>query len=269
MAFLREPQLIIATGRKRIGKTYTTLQMIHRYVQDNAAKGKKGRKVLIYDVNQEYTQFKTIAEKDISRFTHSPRIEVRRILAITSDGKIMHIDQMNDLLKKILQEFRGGLLVLEDINRYLIDTKTPEIIGTMATNAHRDLDIVCHLQSLAPMTTRMWQNCSVVRFHFQMDDIFRYKNRIPLYELYKIAQCLVNYKYHGGDIRFYCWVYNEESLIKGAFSKADFKQACIDYLNETPRMVQITQSRFGRGETAREKAIKHLCDDFMKYYGAA
>jgi hypothetical protein len=264
---LREPQLIIATGRKRIGKTYTTLQVINRYVMDNPAIGKKGRKVLIYDVNQEYTQYKTMGHADIVNFSINPKVEIRRILAITPDGKIMHIDQMNDLLNKILQEFRGGLLVLEDINRYLIDTKTPEIIGTMATNAHRDLDIICHLQSLAPMTTRMWQNCSVVRFHFQMDDIFRYKTRIPNYELYKIAQCLVNYKYHGGDMRFYCWVYNEENLIKGAFTKADFRQACEDYLYETPRMIQVTQSRFGRGEEARDKAMKYLCDDFMKYYG--
>jgi hypothetical protein len=267
MAEAREPQLIVVTGRKGVGKTYTSLLVINRYIFDNPATGKKGRKVLIYDVNNEYSTVKTLNPKDIIRYTLNPFVEVRRIRPVKDNGTPMGIDEMNELLFKILSEFKGGLLLLEDINRYLIDTRTAEIIGAIATNRQRDLDIICHLQSLSAMTTRMWQNCSVVRFHFQMDDIYRYKNRIPNYEIFKIAQFLVNHKYHNGDKRFFCYVYQEESQIKGDFSEADYKLACTDYLNDNPRLVSVTQSRFGRGQEFRQKAVDFLCKDYMKYYG--
>lgn len=263
---LREPQFIVATGKKGVGKTYITLKSIGRYVLSDPATGKKGRKVLIYDVNQEYTQFKTIAIEDVARFSMSNIIEVRRILPITKDGKAMAIDEIVSLLNEILQNFRGGLLVLEDINRYLLDTRTPEIIGMLATNRHRDLDVICHLQSLSPMTTRMWQNCSVVRFHCQIDDIYRYKNRIPNYELFKIAQHLVNNKFEEGYTRFFCYVYNEENLIKGKYTKSDFKKACIEYLTENPRVVASAKIRFGRAANADAQAIDFCCKDLEKYF---
>ncbi len=265
-AELREPQFIVATGKKGVGKTYITLKTIGRYVLYNPTTGKKGRKVLIYDVNQEYTQFKTIGIEDIARFSMSNIIEVRRILPITKEGKVMAIDEIVSLLNEILQNFRGGLLVLEDINRYLLDTRTPEIIGMLATNRHRDLDVICHLQSLSPMTTRMWQNCSVVRFHFQIDDIHRYKNRIPNYELFKIAQYLVNNRFYEGDARFFCYVYNEENLIKGRYTKTDFKKACLEYLSDNPRLVSNAKVRFGRAANADASALDFCCKELEKYY---
>lgn len=268
MVKLREPQFIVATGKKGVGKTFTTIRIIERYIRDNPTTGKQGRKVLIYDVNMEYTQFRTINISDLPRFMSSARVEVRRILPVTKEGKVMHIDEMVALLNEILQNFRGGLLVLEDINRYMTDTKTPEIIGTLATNRHRDLDIICHLQSLSPMTTRMWQNCSVVRFHYQIDDIYRYRQRIPNYELFKIAQCLVNNKYHEGQNRFYCFVYNEENIIKGVFNKSDYRKACEEYLTQHRELIRAHKYRFAKyGRDAELKAMEFVCEDLMKYYG--
>jgi len=267
MSEAREPQLIVVTGRKGVGKTYTSTRIIDNYVKDNPATGKKGRRVLIYDVNNEYSTVKTINPRDIIRYTLHPHIDIRRIRPVNDDGTPLGIDEMNVLLFKILSEFKGGLLLLEDINRYLIDTRTAEIIGAIATNRQRDLDIICHLQSLSAMTTRMWQNCSVVRFHFQMDDIYRYKGRIPNYEMFKIAQFLVNHKYHNVDKRFFCYVDQEENAIKGNFTEVDFKLATEDYLNDNPRLISTAQQRFGKGQTYRQAGIDFLCKEFMKYYG--
>lgn len=268
----REPQLIVATGSKGVGKTYTTLLSINRYIRDNPNTGKKGRKVLIYDANMEeaYRTVKTISLIDVGKFTMSPKVEIRRLQPISSAGKILKPDEMADQIYEVLENFQGGLLVLEDINKYLIDTKTVEIIGAMSTNRHKDLDIICHLQSLSAMTTRMWQNTSIVRFHWQKDDIYRYKNRVPVYDMFKIAQHLVNNKYFEGNKRFYCHVSQDDQFIKGAFSKEDFQNACEDFLMDMPRVVQACQTRFGRGDDARKKAIEFLTNDFMnKYYGGA
>jgi 5'(3')-deoxyribonucleotidase len=266
---MREPQLLIATGKKGVGKTWLTIKFIMNYIRPNRTTKRKARKVLIYDVNMEYTQFKAIAVEDVKRFTWQKKCEVRRVLPYNNDGTLADIDQMVEILNQILADYAGGLLVMEDINRYMIDTKTKEIVGTMATNRHRDMDIICHLQSLSPMTTRMWQNTTVVRFHYQMDDIDRYKNRIPNFEMFKIAQLLVNAQHKKGNERFYCYVSNDNVKISGQFSKRSFQSACIDYINLSPSKITNTVKRLGHTKETdgRKKAIKFMLEELMKYYG--
>ena len=46
----REPILMCATGKKGVGKTYTTMKLIKDYIKPNKKTGKKARKVLIYDI---------------------------------------------------------------------------------------------------------------------------------------------------------------------------------------------------------------------------
>ncbi len=277
MSKVREPILIIATGTKGVGKTYATCHVIDKYIHPDITTGKKARKVLIYDVNMEYTEgtctdnnvgFRApvLSIKDLPKWTQQKRAEVRRILPLDENGRVLDIDGMVTMLEKILYYYRGGLLILEDINRYLIDTRTSEIIGTLATNRHRDLDIYIHLQSLAPVTTRMWQNCQVVRFHKQTDNVHRYRNRIPNAELYFIVENLVNQQYEKNP-RFFCYVNNEYNKVSGRFSEQSYQKACYAYLTEHPKQVSNIQKRYGTGMKAREKAIKYLITDLMKYYG--
>lgn len=257
-----------ATGKKGVGKTYTTEGSIADYVKGNAKNGKKPRKVLIYDVNMEYTNYKALPLDKIAQFTRQKKVEVRRILPITADGKTADLNQMLEILNKIISVFRGGMLILEDINRYLIQSKTADVIGLLATNRHRDLDIICHFQSLSALDPRMWQNTAFVRFHMQIDDINRYKNRIPNFELFKVAQCLVEYKYLKlGDRRFYVFVACDDNYITGNFTKKDFRIACEEYLERNPRRVDTSSKRFGKGVDARAKAISYLCNELQqKYY---
>lgn len=264
---LREPILMCATGKKGVGKTYTTLKSIDDYVKDNHKTGKKGRKVLIYDINMEYTMYKAISTKDIMKFSRQSKVEVRRVLPIMDNGKVANLSEMVDLLNIIITKFRGGMLVLEDINRYLIASKTPEVIGLLATNRHRDLDIICHFQSLSALDPRMWQNTAFVRFHAQIDDIKRYAQRIPNYEMFKIAQCLVDYMYLNIDKRFYCFIATDDNYITGNFTKMDFQRACRSYLEVEPKRVNEVQKRYGKGVNTRQKAIDFVVSELMqKYY---
>ena len=264
----REPILMGVVGMKKVGKTFTTTQSIDKYTKPNSKTGKKGRKVLIYDINMEYTQYKAIDIKHLNKFTHQNKIEVRRILPINENGSEADLSQMLEILNTVIKGFRGGMLILEDINRYLIASKTVDVIGLLATNRHRDLDIICHFQSLSALDPRMWQNTAMIRFHYQMDDIKRYKNRIPNYELFKIAQCLVNYKYlKVGDKRFYCYVANDENYITGNFTRTDFKSACIEYLTLNSSLITNFSRRFGKAEMARKQATEQLCNELhQKYY---
>ena len=221
---MREPQLLVATGTKGVGKTYKTCEIIQEYLTPNPKIGKKPRKVLIFDANGEYNneeitkhgfrfRTKVLALKDIEEWTKQSRVEVRRILPVDANGNEVGTEKYPEILNVILHYYRGGMLVLEDINKYLVETRDAKVIGALTTNRHRDLDIYIHLQSLAPLTTRMWQNANVIRFHYQMDDIDRYKARIPNYELFKIAQLLVNEQYYSGNERFFSYVMNQLNQI--------------------------------------------------------
>lgn len=263
---MREPLLMVATGQKKVGKTYSTTQMFENYVKANPHTGKKARKILIYDVNMEYTQYKAIGLEHLKQYTLQERVEIRRVLPRLEDGSIASIDQMMMIMNKCLTDFAGGLLVLEDINRYLIGTQTQDIIGTIATNRHRDLDIIIHLQSLGAMTPRMWQNTSVIRFHKQQDSIHRYKDRIPYLEQLRIAEFLVNDQYYGGNERFKCFVSGEEGYIRGEFSKPAFRKACEKYASQYSPELKILEKSFKGEPDPRAKAIDQIASELVIKY---
>lgn len=272
---MREPIMILASGVKRVGKTYQTCHEIQDYITPKP--NREARKVLIYDVNREYNDeqirengctwsAKVLDIKDLPAFARQKRVEVRRILAVDEYGKRLPTPKMVERLNEILQVYTGGLLLLEDINKYLVGNSSVDIVGMMATNAHVDLDIYIHLQSLAKLTTTMWQNSAVVRFHKQLDRVKRYEDRLSNPQLFHVAQKLVDMECMKNK-RFFVYIHIEENIIRGKFSKKTFQLACYSYLLDNQKMISAAQQRFGGGIKSRNKAISYLINDLMKYYG--
>lgn len=275
---MREPYMIVATGTKGVGKTYQTCQVIQKYIQDNPSTGKKGRKVLIYDVNMEYTS-ESFADnnvtftapvldiKNLRQWSRQERPEVRRIVPKDEKGNPLSGEALISLLTEILNNFRGGLLVLEDINSYLMGNSVQEVIAVMCTNRHRDLDIYIHLQSTSAITTRMWANANFTRFHKQADSLDRIINRVPNPELYLITEKLVNQKYLY-DKRFFCTVDNQLMKIIGRFSMMDFQKACYAYLIDNPRLINNKMKICSGNRDEKYKAAASLLiKELFKYYG--
>jgi len=71
---MREPYLGVAVGKKGVGKSYTTDKMISGYIIGNPQKGVKPRRALIMDVNDEYTNVRSLAVKDVVRFSVHRRL---------------------------------------------------------------------------------------------------------------------------------------------------------------------------------------------------
>ena len=116
---MREALLGVAVGKKGIGKTYTTLQIISQYIKGSG--NIKPRRALILDVNDEFENVKAIRLKDIALFTYHPKIECRRIRPYNDDGSKMTLDQVSDSLWEILSVYKGGLLLGEDVSKYVGD----------------------------------------------------------------------------------------------------------------------------------------------------
>lgn len=212
---MREPLLGVAVGKKGVGKTFTTNLVLQQYVRGNVAKGVQPRRVLILDVNDEFTHVKSINIKDIIRFSVHPSIEMRRIRPFTPDGKRMTLDKIAETLFIILEQYRGGLLLIEDINKYISDTLPADIIGAICTNRHVDLDIIMHFQSIGRITPKIWQNCNWLRFHKNLEGVQKHKKKFEdKEELLTLVEMLVNNEYKSGNNRFYQYVDLDEMKIR-------------------------------------------------------
>lgn len=274
---MRQAIVQVAVARKGGGKTYTTGNLIEDYLKDTPTK--TGNKVLIYDVNGEWTNkhikeklkcnftAEPLALKDLLKWTHSGRKEVRRILPLDEKNRFTQdIDVMVEILNTILGTFRNGMLLLEDINAYLVDVSSKKVISAITRNRQKNLDIMLHYQSFRAIPPRIWANMNLLRFHKCNENIATVEAKLNNSELFFISQALVNYKFKT-DIRFFCYVNNEFDKISGLFSKRDFWTACLIYLKENkPDIMRLALNRFGasNAEQAQEYCIMELTN---RYYG--
>ena len=248
MSSLRENRLIIVTGKKRIGKSNETLRNIFYDV----VKG-DGRKGLIFDVNNEYGEYdiyfpdgthkihkvKRIFHKDIAKFSAQKTIEVARVIPVRDDGKRMEHEEIEECLMDVLTKFKGGVLLLEDMNNVIGDALPVKVSGALVNNAHRDCDIYIHMQSVGRILPKMRQNAEFIRFHYQLDGIEDSKGKLKSeYPIFKIAQNLVNKQFFSGNKRFFIFVNREEHKIIGNFTKGQLKVAIEEFIAQNQSIVK-------------------------------
>lgn len=269
----RESGMMVITGVQGVGKTYLNMRIISDYCKDKFYNKVKGRKCLILDTNGEYTseQFarndvenfkpKLIALRDIPDWSKTAVGECRRI-----DMKNIGLKEKKDIIEYVLRHFRNGMLVLEDINTYILSvTHMEEIVGGLVNLRHRAVDVLISYQSLRPVEPRMWQNARWVRMHYQADNVNDIKGKVTNPTLYKIAQLLVNNRYFNGDKRFYVYIHNFANKIEGKFTKKEFIDACEKYVNQEKK--EKKEYRMMHSCTEAE-AIKGLCKQYYdQYYG--
>lgn len=264
----REPLMCVACGERGIGKTYTTLKIINSYLAGNPAKGIMPRRVLILDYNNEFPQFKALRVEDCLKFSVHPVIECRRISIIKKSGSSQSIKEICNMLKFILENFRCGLLLLEDITRYVSDNLPADLIGTICTTRHKEVDLMLHFQSIGKGGhPKMVASASYYRLHHCNDSVGRHKIKFDdKYPLFQIAQNIVNNKYDSGDIRFYLRVMNETSKIQGAFTIDDFKKATGEYFDENSSLISgMMQRRTNTGVKIYSSYADAYNDAMNKY----
>jgi len=271
MAQLREPKLGVAVGRKGVGKSYTTIQMLESYVRGNHAKGVKGRRVLIFDVNDEYDTIKSISIRDLIRFSIHPNIEIRRVRPYNLNGTKMGLRDISDTLGIILQNFSNGLLLIEDINKYVSDSLPNDLVGKICTNRHVDLDIIMHFQSIGRITPKIWQNLNWIRFHKITDTTEKHKEKLDdYYEVLQLAESVVNAEFHEGNERYYLFVDLDDIKIKGNIKQKTRDDVLDYYLSRhytrlvRPRLQEMDTK--GQRKYSTETALKFEKERLLKAY---
>lgn len=277
----RECRIIVACGKRGVGKSVETIRQIDDYVAGNPAKGVPPRKALIFDVNDEFSNFwyfgqtrriPAIAIKDIMKFSIHPKIEIRRIRPFWDDGRKMTINDMAEVLGIILDNYRNGLLLVEDINKYLSDAMPSDLIGSLATSRHIGLDIITHFQSIGRAgNPKLLGNLNMIRLHKTNDTVERHKNKFEeKTQILQIAEYLVNKRYFDGDNRFFVYVDVENMKIRGKFSRQEVEDAIHQYITERysriiSPMLQLRDKKGNKIHTD-ESALKSANEHLMKVY---
>jgi len=269
----REAGMMTCTGIQGVGKTYLNMYVIREYVKDKFYNKVKGRKCLIFDTNGEYTkeqfakndienfEVRRIALSDVEKWCHSDIIECRRI-----DAKNLGIKEKKEAVEYLLKIYKNGMLVLEDINTYILSvTFMEEIVGGIVNLRHRAVDVLISYQSLRPVEPRIWQNSRWVRMHYQADNVNDIKGKVSNPTLFKIAQLIVNNRYFGGDKRFFVYIHNFANKIEGKFTRKEFDDACKQYLNTNKKYLREYKDMHG---CPIEDAMQGLTKQYaQQYYG--
>ena len=256
---MRDNTMMAVCGKKRIGKSYKTFEQMLQQAYFTEHR----RKVLYFDVNGEYGGYeiakithriKEIGEHEIIKYSNSPTFEIRRIVPklnpqIMNDLNVL-ADYIDNLLMKILVQFRNGILVVEDLNATLGDNLPQRFTSTICNNAHRNCDIILHIQSAGRLVPKVRQNCEYVRFHYQLDDMDDSKSKLKGdYEIFKIAQLIVNKQFLGGNKRFFVLINREEKKLSGKFSPRMMSEAIQEYLTQNMRKLKpILDQRDKKGK---------------------
>lgn len=268
---MREAQLGVAVGKKGVGKSFTTNRIIDAYVRGNMGAGILPRKALILDVNDEFSHIKGIALRDLVRFSVHPQVEARRVRPFHENGKRMTLDEIAHTLFVILESYRGGLLLIEDINRYISDNLPNDIIGAICTNRHTSLDIIMHFQSIGRISPKIWQNMNWIRFHKNLDSVGKHKNKFEdKYELLRLVEIIVNEEYQNGNKRYYQFVNMDEMQFMGKLDPKKLDFALRQYIEENYRktispLLQLKDAK-GKSRYTSETAIKSEMERMRKLY---
>ncbi len=283
---VREPMIMLVCGETGVGKTYRNKMEIESYMRDNPLIGKKGRKVLAFDTNDDdYTAFQTVNPDYIRALS---RVAPRRIRPYNKDGSPMDAIQKKEVVHKIVTFFTGGMLVLDDIDHYMVGAKGQSMIGALCTVRHKGIDVLLTHQSIAKITTSEWQNCTWLRLHHQVDEITKYKERIPKYAMVRIAQLIVDEQYdlaakayaegrlskaaYAVQKSFFLYINMREQKIVGC-SRAAFIRSAKRYIDqeENRKVRMYLQERGFNGKPVyknRNEVVVKLILDYLRYHQA-
>jgi len=232
----RKPKLMGVAGLKGVGKTFTTMKDIRVYVKGTPRLGVPPSKVLIFDVNNEFTEVKTIPLKSLRWFSAHPMAQARRVVPFDDEGVELSRDKKQDTLMFILKSFRGGLLLVEDMYNYTSDSMKTDLIGTLTSQRHKNLDIIVHSQGIGRLfNPKLVAQLHTIRMHLTQDHVSTYRKRIEEhYPILAITERLVimkNSVLPKGKKYFYAYANLQDSLITGDFTKDELLKSIGLYIS--------------------------------------
>lgn len=262
---LREPKIVLAIGKKGVGKTYETMRFFNEEYTKTTAR-KKGRKVLIYDTNGEFSDVDPISPYHISMYNAQTQIEIRRVLARDPDTfEHLGVDGKFALLEQILKPDnapRGMCLLLEDLNGYAIGANSKSMVDALTTNRHKDLDIFIHFQTFNAVPPRIYGNIDILRLHRTLGGIQKVLDKLTDEKMTLIGYYLVQIKTKE-NFRFFVNIDYSEGKIYGDFTFKDMIDACTLYYYKTTWEKKEYLALKTKDNLTEEQYIKSIASEYL------
>jgi hypothetical protein len=279
----RQPKAMVSCAMQGGGKTYTTIKELGIYQH------KYKRPVLIVDINGEYTQYKAvyydarIADRR-KRAMGNPKSgrmgiagiklpRIYRIVGIRPDNVPMSEAELIELIYTITDYYTNGVLILEEMNTYIRRQVPRGFYAFMIRLRHKGVDLIMHYQSIGDAHPDIWRQTKVLRLHRTMDSVRSIEDKIPNFELTRIAELAIEKHYLTGKAdntgKYYFLYIDFENMKILGISEQDFRDSCERYLYQQGREVRDIMQE--EDQTGRRKfktkrdAINKLIDDKMIY----
>ena len=296
-----EPEECYSTavlGLTGVGKTHKNVEMCKLYVR-NIPGYKTGKKVLILNFQNEdgYAPFKKLkpTADEIKRFVSQKTVEIRQITPIDIDGSAMNNARKVEVMKLVLQNYRNGLAVFDDIDGYaaFASSSDKDLIGSLMGLRHRGCHTIFAHQAWRKMGVTECENVRFIRLHKSLDSPESMsadkKNNFDM-NLLMIAHYaveaqydLANRLYEQGKINKQQWLAGKSYSVYidrwkrkiHPISEKNFQIAVRRYLFNYPRVIdkEIQEMAFDgehvgnkKDPATREKAIQRLTERFKNTY---
>jgi hypothetical protein len=283
----REYYLTVATGQQATGKTQRTKQEFASYHLPDPANGRyQGKKVLIFDVNGEYEGITTldydvdnesqeVRARMIKAFAESPQPGIRRILPYRKNGLPMALQQLRIVSIDISTFFKNGMVLYEDVVKYLGSGKQTEFLGMISTVRHKGVDVMMHLQSLGMIPTDTWRNLKLLRMHKDEQVLQKIADRVKGYPMVYIGQEVISARFREGiktgipkhPLLFsFCYINYDRIKITG-ISREEFTYGATQYLTHHPTELKARirekdhRNGFKKRYKSEEEAFKSWIDE--------
>lgn len=280
MPEVRTNKILASAGFKGGGKTYQTYKIIQKYI--NPQDGSAPRKVIIFDTQYEYNasslseggfnfKIKTIRLSDLQKFILQQKVEAARILPILDNGKPMSSREKKDTAWRIIQETKGCLVCLDDINNYTLNvTQEEEFVHAIIGNAHTNKDILLNFQAPSMLNPILIRNLNELRLHYSSEmpgkDKFAEK-----WEMLCIAKFIIDSKFFQGGLneKFCVWIDMLRFKIKGNFTMVEYSLACKRYVETwAPRLMRNELNKVsGTPQEKTNKALALAVKGLFIYWG--
>jgi hypothetical protein len=277
----RQPKAMVACAMQGGGKTYTTMKELAEYQR------KYRRPVLIVDVNGEYKNFKAVyydaREPDRhKRAMGNPKTNrmgiagirlprIYRIIGIRPDNIPMSEAELIELIFTIQDYYTNGMLILEEMNTYIRRQVPREFYAFLIRLRHKGVDVVMHYQSIGDAHPDVWRQTKILRLHKTMDSVRKIEDKIPNFELTRIAELAIekHYQTNTPDENgkyYFLYIDFERSRIIG-ISEPDFREACERYLYQEGRelndLMKEEDEHGHRKYKSKQDALNKLINEKM------
>lgn len=224
----REPEKQINLGATGTGKSYNLIQFFEKQLTS-----KNPRNVIIYDMNDEFKEFKTISLEDIPKFNINKFKEIRRIGPLSPSGEEYSKIEKFERLKLLVGKYKpyNSYLLVEDPDNYTNSSQGATFADFMTVNRHKGLDVFIAYQSWGAPPTQIWRNIDIIELHRCIDSPMKSKIRnefsdvkILILAHHIVEQLLKDNQY--ANIR----IHKSKSKLYGNFTQQHFITACIKYM---------------------------------------